>query len=806
MNLSEYSVRKPILAIIIIASISLLGIFSVNQLPLLMLPEFDNPFLLIFVNYRSTSPREIENNITIPIEGIMGGIKHMKGVTSTSSGNNARIRLEFEIGTDMDLAAMEVRDRIDRVKSKLPKDIGNIRVRRWQTSDIPIYNFSVAWDGPQSELNNIAEHVILPRILRLDGVADVDIQGIQAKEITVELNNELMKSYGITVSDINRSLKAGNVNLSGGAIEDGGRRYIVRSMGEFAEISDIPRLAIGTTGIRLGDLAEVSYDYPEKKRYQRLNRTDAVSLRVYKSSSANVVEVAENVQEVLDDIGSGPGMDKLGVHIFFDQSREIKSSLTNLRNAGIIGGLLAVVILFLFLFNIRSTLIIAMAIPISILCTFTFMFLIRRFTGSNLTLNIISLSGLMLAVGMLVDNSVVVLENIYRYREEGLGSVQAAIRGAKEVSMPVFAATLTTIIVFIPLLFTAKTTFGRFMGDFGLAIVIAMVASLFVALTLIPLIASRLFTGKERGKHRVVRGIIAVYRRIVTWTIHHRLITVAVVLAILGGGIFLFTRIEREFVPPTPSRRMDLTVTVPRSFTTDETNEVFDYLETLLMGRQEELEIKILSANFSARSGRLTLFFTDVEESRKNTAELYSEVRALLPQMPGVTIKVGRRWHGGGIDVEFKGPSSEVLAILAEEAKQYVASIPGIEDVDTSLESGAEEIQVTVDRTKAVNYGLSPYKVAQTISSNLSSSTSSRFKTRDEEILIRVSLREEDRATLEQLKQVSLEGGEKQIPLGTLTDFSLERGPVSLQRDKGDQIVSVSANTEIRGMMSLRSR
>ena len=297
MNISEYSVKKPIPAIIIITALSLLGIFSVLRLPLLFLPEFDNPSLLVFANYRSTSPNEIEKNITIPIEGMMGGIKNLKGVTSTSSTNSARIRLEFEIGTEMDLAAMEVRDRIDRVMSKLPKDIGRIRVRRWQTSDIPIFNFSIAWQGPQSELNNLAERIIVPKILRLDGVADVDMQGIQEKEITVELDHELMKSHGVTVSDINSSLKDNNLNLSGGTVLDGGKKYIVRSIGEYSEISQIGEQVIRNSTLRLSDFGQISYSYPEKKRYQRLNQTEAVSVRVYKSSSANVVEVAASVKK-----------------------------------------------------------------------------------------------------------------------------------------------------------------------------------------------------------------------------------------------------------------------------------------------------------------------------------------------------------------------------------------------------------------------------------------------------------------------------------------------------------------------------
>ncbi|MGQ9632269.1 MAG: efflux RND transporter permease subunit [bacterium] len=808
MNISEYSVRRPIVAIIVISAISLLGAFAVDRLPLLFLPEFSQPFLFINIPYKSTSPREIERLITMPVEGIMGGISHLEKVSSTSTGTGSNVRLEFEMGTDMDLASMEVRDRIDQIRGELPEDVGTIRIRRWQTTDQPILNFSLAWDGPQSELNNIAEDVIAPRILRIEGVADVDIQGIQRRQITVDLDSQLMKSYGVSVNDINQSLRANNLNLSGGYILDGGRRYIVRSIGEFADISEISLLPIKGSKVKLGDLGKVSYKYPDRDYYHRLNHLDAVSVRVFKSSTANIVDVSRRVRKMIEEIKSEPGMERLTIHIFFDQADEIVKSLNNLRNAGIVGGILAVIMLFLFLWKVRSTLIIAMAIPISILCTFTLMFLLRRLFGIDVTLNIISLSGLMLAVGMLVDNGIVVLENIFRHREEGEAPMEAAIKGASEVETAVLASTLTTIIVFVPLLFMSRTTFGRFMGDFGLSIVVALVASLFVALTLIPLISSRIFTGTEKGKHRVIRWLINLYTGVMNWTLRHRLATVLIMLAILGGSVYLFTKIEREFVPPAPSRSMDITVEVPRSFSINDVKGVFDRVEELLMKNKDELEIKMLSTNFRAGRSRIAIFFKDLEESRYSTTQLQNKVRELLPEIPGVAFKVGRGWGMGGgelgISVDLKGPDSEVLAIYADDVKGRLKGIKGVKDVDSSLESGEEEVQVTVDRVKARRYGLSSSQVAQSISSNLSASATSKFKARDEEIPINVQLREEDRANLEQLKQVRFEGAANLVSLGTLADFSVEKGPLSIQREDGYEIVTVFANTDRSGMVALQ--
>ena len=809
MKFFEYAVKKPIITVIVIISIALLGLFSLNRLPLLFLPDTSFPALFVQVSYRSTSPQEIENLITSPIEGVMGGVSHLKKVTSTSSGNSSSVRLEFEIGTDMDLASMEVRDRIDQVRSELPDDVGRIRVRRFQTTDRPIMNYSLAWQGSQSELNNITQNIIVPRLLRIDGVADVDIQGLRSKEITVELNSDLMESHGVGIDDINRSLSRNNINTSGGFIIDGGRKYLVRSIGEFQNIDEISLLPVSGNTIKLGDIGNITYDYPEKTFYQRLNNTDAVSVRIYKSSSANIVDVSKQIRDTFAQLSSDPQMDKLDFHLFSDQSREITNSLINLRNAGVVGGVLAMVMLFLFLWKVRSTVIIALSIPISILGTFAFMFLLRRFTGSNISLNIISMSGLMLAVGMLVDNGVVVLENIFRHKEEGEGPIDAAIKGSSEVGTAVLAATLTTIIVFVPLVFMSKTSFGRFFGDFGLAIVTALVASLVVAFTLIPLIASRLFTGGKEKKHRVIAWMRNRYASLMRWTLRYRWATLLVILSILGGSLYLFSKIERGFTPPSPSRRMDITVESPRSADLGEINEVYDQVEKTLVENQEDFEIKMISTNFRERRGRLTVFFEDVEESKYSTTELQDKVRGVLPEIPGYAFKVGRSFGIGGgqlgISVELKGPNSGVIAILAEDAKGRLGSLQGVKDVDTNLESGDEEIRVAVDRTKARKYGLSSNQVAQAISSNLSVRTANSFKSLDQEIPIKVQLREEDKANLQQLKQVNFEsGGGELASLGTIADFRIEKGPTSIRRDDGDEIVTVFANTDRRGVFTLR--
>lgn len=808
MTLSEYSVKKPLSSLIVIGVISLLGIFSINRLPLLFLPEISRPFLSVIVPYRSSSPDDISRLITAPVEGALGGMQNLNSLSSTSSGSSASLRLEFEIGTNMDLATAEIRDRLDQVKPMLPEQVGNIRIRRFQTTDQPILFFNAAWAGDSTELYRIAEDVVGPKVLRIEGVADVDISGIREEEITIDLDASLMDSFGISISQISQSLRSNSVTLSAGSIMDSGRKYLVRSIGEFEKIDDIAALPITGTNVSLGDVADVSYGFPEPSRVQRLNGQESVAFRVYKSSTANVVEVSNRVKDMLKQLANEEELSKLSVRIFFDQAREITRSLDSLRNAGLIGAMLAVVMLFLFMGKIRSTLVIGLSIPISIIFTFAFMYLARR-AGIDISLNIISLSGLMLAVGMLVDNSVVVMENIYRHRENGVPKIKAAIQGANEVAMPVFAATLTSIIVFVPLFFTANTSFGRFMRDFGISIVAALVASLFVSLTLIPLVSSRLFSGSIEQKHRFLDFLGKRYTGFMKRSLKHPLVTVLIVGAVFGGAMWLFTKIGREFTPPAPARTMSMTISVPTDYDVYDVRDVFNQIENRLLAQRNELEIETLSSDFRESGGRFTIYFRDIEQSKYTTSELTQASQAVLPEIAGVSMTLGRRWGFGGgqlgVSVDLKGPETKVLGVFADDVSSKLTNVQGLLEIDTNLESGDEELQVLVNRRKARSYGLSSEQVAQSIAISLSDSATATFRAEDREIPIRVKLKAEDQIDMQGLQNLTVDGTSDTIPVGTIIDVTAQPGPTSIRRENGVEILTVSADTDRRGMMTLQN-
>ncbi len=370
MTISEYSVKRPVTVLMVTISILVLGYIALTRLPLTMLPELSSSNLRVSVDYPSSSPEEVRRSITRPLEEYLSTLDGLEKIESTSSSSGSSVRLEFKDGMDMDLAALEVRDRIDQVRNDLPDDVERVRIRRWQTTDMPVFRFSVSWDGEREDLFRLVEDVVARRLERVEGVASVDLRGVDAKQIIVELNDRLLQTHGIDVFQLSQTLRNNNVNLSGGYVIEGGTKYTLRTVGEFASVEEIEALPLPGGRITIGDVASVRYDFPERDSFARLNGIEAVTVSVYKASTANVVGVCRGVQKELETIRDLPTMEgRLNFKVFFDQSERILSALNDLRTAGIWGGALAIIVLFLFLMKFRSTLIISLAIPVSIIFT-----------------------------------------------------------------------------------------------------------------------------------------------------------------------------------------------------------------------------------------------------------------------------------------------------------------------------------------------------------------------------------------------------------------------------------------------------
>ena len=823
MNIPEFAVKRPITTLMIILSVLVIGWISLYRIPLLYIPEISGHTLRVNVPYKSSSPQEVDDLITLQVEDALGTVKHVETIESISTDVNSEVSLEFKMGTNMDLATLEVRDKIEQIRNDLPDEVDNIRIFRFKSGDLPVVEFSISIQGDITELFDIVEDVIKPKIQRINGVASVDVRGIEKKQLLVELDLDRLKSHNIDTYSLRRYLRTNNINVSAGDLVEGATKYKIRVIGAFQNVNEVASLPVNRKGIRLSDVADIRYDYSDKESYQRLNGRNAVKVRVMKSSDANMVAVAREIINTVNGIKVDPRMKKLEMYVYRDRSQAILERLKNLRNAGLLGGVLVVVILFFFLRNVRSALIITAAIPISVLCTFCLMFLMRRFAGSEVTLNIISLTGLMLAIGMMVDPAVVVLENIFRHKQEkNLGLREAAILGSKEVGVAVIAATATTICVFIPLVFLSKSRMGVFMHDFGISICSALVSSLFVALTLIPLVASRFLHYPESSnsmeKHSrtirkpessLIKKLTARYTKFIELTLRFRWVTVVVAILIVVFAFYLYGKLETEVVRRGIYRESRLQVDVPRSYSIDDTKKLFERLERILQENKEELEIETVSCNFDRSEGTLSVYFVKQEVAKRPVSVLEKEMRFLFPVIPGVKytkrFRHGRGGSGREISIEIKGRNINTLTRLSDDIKDRLASVTDLSDVQTNLEKGKDEIVVSIDREKVKRYGLTSERIAFGIAGSLGNRAVSKFKVEDSEIDIVLQLKEEDRQRLDQLKNFESENSEEEsVVLGRVVDFEQRRGPEAIERKDRKPIVIITAQYNSRGLKKIR--
>ena len=819
--IAKFAVERRVTMTMAVIGIFVLGYLSLMRLPLEFMPSFSSNSMWIRAPYDSSSPEEVEREIVRPLEDILGTINGVDTLTANASANEGSVSITFKDDVDMDLAAVEVRDRIDRVRHLLPDDLRHIRIRRWQSTDMPVYRFHLSADWGKDRLYDFTEHVIQRRLERLEGVASVEVWGIRKRELQVQLHPARMQAAGVDSRDVNSVLRNNHINVSGGYIKEGPRKLTVRSVGEFQTVEEIEKLPIGTRGvrgIRIRDIADVAYTYPRQESFNFLNDKEAVTLSVFKSSTANLLDVVDAAKAELARIEAMPQAAGLSTRVLHDVSVDVRQGLGQLRNAGLLGGLLAVVFLFLFLRKVRTTTLVALAIPISIVLTFVILYFLRELGVVTTTINVVSLMGLMLAVGMLVDNSVVVIESISRHLTDlGEDAKTAALRGTSAVAMPIIASTLTTMCVFIPMIFLANTSGGfmRFMLDIGITICIVMVSSLLVALTVVPMVAAVLLRGETTNESKLTVALSAGYGHVIGFTLKHRFVFFVGILGMLYGSYKLLGTIERTFTPRTMERQISINVDTPRSYSLEQTQALYAEVTSLLNEHRVELDISDVVYRYSRTGGRsrggfrgrrrFDIYLVNEEQSKRSVREVRDEIRELLPAKAGVDFKIaqstghGGRGGGFGINLDLKGDDMAVLELVAERVVATLEGTSWARDVDSSLDSGTDEIHVSVDRERALQSGLSTQAVAFAISNALSSRPIGRIAADDREVDIVVQFREEDRSTLDQLKKMPIMASDARLPIGAMAAFEVEQGRRRIERENKRPKLSITANTNTAG-------
>lgn len=807
----RFAVERRVTMAMAVLGVLVLGWLSLDRLPLEFLPSFSSSHITVSAPYPSSSPEEVEREIVRPLEDALGTVTGVEEIAASASASQGSVHLSFPDGTDMDLAAVEVRDRVDRVRGSLPDDLERVQIWRFQTTDRPVlrFNLAAAWD--RDRLYRFAEDVVVRRLQRIDGVADVNVRGVLEREVHVDLEPRRLGALGIDVREVSQVLRANHLDASVGVVREGSRSALARVVGKIQTLDEIRALPITPT-VRIGDVATVSYAFPEQEEYDFLNGHQAVNVYVYKASTANLLAMIDRAKAELDAIQALPEADGLALRIYRDDSTDVREGIAELRNTGLLGGVLAMLFMFVFLRRVRTTLLVGLSIPVSLVATFVIMYLCRTAGWADMTLNIMSLMGLMLSIGMLVDSSIVVIESIFRHRQElGEDARTATLRGASEVALPIAASTLTTICVFLPMAFlSGGGRFAIFMQNLGLTVVVVMVASLAVALTVVPMAAARLMSGEGRRTAPLIDRLIDAYEGLVRFALRHRLAFSLLIVGLLYSSWWLYQGIERSFNFPSFERQVTIQVDTPRSMTLDAKRALFDELYALFDANRERLEITDIVHSFTASSGRqrgwhsgsrFDLYLADEKQAQLDTGQIRDAVQALLPVRPGVTFTLGRSHRGmggsgSGVEVRLEGDRMEMLELFADRARAAVEAIPGVTGADTSLESGAEEVWVRPDAERLQQADLTTSAVGRSVASALSTRAAAYLEAEDRELPVIVRHADAARRTIGQLETVSLAGPASGLTVGAVANLEVRPGARAIERTDRRAQVTITADTE----------
>jgi HAE1 family hydrophobic/amphiphilic exporter-1 len=789
MGLTRLSLRRPVTMAMILASLLLLGTVSLLRLPLEFLPHVEFPFVGVFIPYANGIPTQVEKELVRPVEEVLATLGGVRETFSFSDADQAFVGVEFEWGRDVNLLRVEVKEKIDQIRGELPPDVRQILLFTFNSNDIPIIQGRISAKGRDlSESWDLLDQKILGPLQRIPGVGRVNIDGVLPTQASVYLQFDRILEYGVDVGRLFQTLAAANVELTVGRISDKGLRYDVRAVGGLHRPEDLQELPLGDGGLRLRDVADVVYGAPALSYGRRLNAEPAVAFWIQKASGYNTVDVCRAVERELERINLDPTLQGINSFAFFNQADQITDGLKSLLQGGLLGSILAILILYLFLRRVSMTLIISLAIPLSIIATNVFLYLAGK------SLNVLTMMGLMLGVGMLVDNAVVVLESIHRRQREGARPVAAAVRGTKEVGRAIGASTLTTVIVFAPVIVSKADEMSVWLGEVGMTISVTLLFSLLVSLTVIPSLSVRL---SRSGGPKVENGWMARlrgrYLRVLNWTaLRHPYLTGLILVPavlIVTGVLMGITKFKPEALGDEGLRREMLYIDFEFSGPVDmeRSSEYTRAIENYLDARRTELDIRDIYAYYEADEGAVTVFFNRGVVSDAFYKRVRADLRENLPVQAGVEYRFGdEEGQDTGVktfSVTVWGEDTELLADVAGEVKRRLASLAGVADLTSDADRGKHEIQVQVDAEQAGRFGIRPASVSQVLGLTYRGVQLPRLNTGNKEIDLVVSLEPDDRESIENLALLTVgEADGRPIRLGQLAVFNFAKGPSRITR------------------------
>jgi len=817
MFLPDLSIKRPVFILMQVAAVIVLGWIAYTRIPVDLMPDVQFPFMSVTTIYPGAGAKEMESDVSKKIEEGMSSISGMKNIYSTSAEGYSQVLLEFNLDVKIRDADMDVREQMSKIRNELPQEAEEPTIERFDVSATPVMIFALSSDMPLDQLRTLAEDKVKNRIEQTEDVAGVDLVGGWEREIKVELNSRKLEAYDLPIQQVIGALSLENLNVPGGRMDLEPREIILRTTGEFTTVDQINHIIVGSKQgipIYLRDVAQVKDGFKEQREIAKLNGQPSVSFIVHKQSGGNTVKVCDNLKKTFvqlkKELPSGTT-----IEIASDQSKFIKRSVNDTMRTLYLGALFVTLVVLFFMGNLRSTIIAALAIPTSIFATFMLMY------AFGYSINMMTLMALSLAVGILIDDAIVVRENIFRHIEEGMEPEKAASFGASEVGLAVMACTFTIVAVFLPVAYTGGIV-GKFFKAFGFTVTFAILYSLWDSFTMAPMLSAR-FMGKQKGEagiqkrlfmpfERFYEKVNRGYRHLLEWSLNHKTVVLVLASLLFLISLSLIPFIGKELFPQGDRGEFNIYLETAVGSSISNTEAVTVQVEDLLLSYPEVKAVfTTVGLNMgAANEATVRVELVPLKERKRTTQQVEDELRAKLAEYPGVkaTISIIGMFEGQAkefaIELFIKGPDIEVLDHLSGQVLEIVKSTPGVVDADRSLRGGKPEIQVVIDREQANRLGISTGQVASTLRSLVEGTVATKYKELDKEIDIRVKLAPDQKNSLAEIAAIRLQTPSgSSVPLKAVAHFIEATGPTTISRQNRERLATVTANITNRALGSI---
>ena len=813
MSIARKNLEHPVLVLIVFALLAAVGLFTLKNVALGLFPDIDSPYVMVSATYANAGPESVEKTVTEILEGALISVNGLKNLYSTSTESGSSIQLEFNYGIDIESAVNDIRDKLGRVQRQLPDAVNSPTIFRFNGDSKPIMRIAVRGNRALSDIKEMAEDTISDIFEQADGVAEASVMGGKTKIVRIELDQNRLAAYGFTVSQVSSALAKQNLDLGGGKLNEGQKDYVVRTTGEFKSLEEINNTLIQTVNgydVKLSDIGNAFWGFQDITRDVFINGEHGVYITITKQTDANSVTVSNNVHEKIEELKETLPSD-IKLEIISDDTDAIRETINTLVDSAWQGLLLAVIVLFIFLQNVKSTIIIAISIPLSLLITLLSM----SFAG--ITLNMMTLTGLILGVGMIVDASIVMIDNIYSYRSRGAKPKISAILGSQEMIVSVISGNLTTICVFVPFLLYMKDLgmMGQMFKGIIFTIVIALCSSLLVAIFLVPVLAGKflpLTNRKEKPvKSRIMKSfyglctkvldaITKVYSRVLKKALEYRAVTIIIAVCLLVIAISLLPTLGMNMMPQGNDDSVTLSITLPIGTPLDDTRDVSLAMEQIVRKEIPSFEKLITTVGGGGRNANTykSSIQITLNKDSGSAVEVQNKLRKYFTQFPGAKFSFGAgtrgQMMGSDIDIALRSDDLDEALSVADKIVSVMEDISALGDITIDTEEGLPQVEIEIDRERAYSFGVDVSTVAKEINYAVNGVTSTTYRQAGKDYDVTVMYQPSDRENIIDLETMYVSGTGGKVSLSNFATLKKGLGPVSIKRENQRRIVHITAS------------